>query len=420
VSRRILAAVLVVTAVSIAAFFVPAALAIRSAQERGELLELQREASIVASRVPPVGPIDDTVLQPVPGSRHRLGLYGPDGRLLDGFGPEQADRIVAVALAGNFAEGRVGDDLVAAVPVRALVDGSSLVMRIEAPRSDSRSRYLRSIAELAAAAVVVLVAAGAIGAWVARRLNRPIDELRRWAAGTDPGSEPPPATGIDELDSLRADLIEDRERIAELLRRERSFSSDVSHQLRTPVAAMRVAIETEREAPRPDPADVLEEALGQLDRLESTISSLLTLARHHDRPPAPVDLGRIVGDRSEAWRAMSSALDRCVVVSGPSTTVTTDADAVGHIVDVLVDNALRHGSGVVEVVVGAADGYATIDVADQGPRPAGGGLFEGARSDAGHGIGLQLARSLAASVGGRLALLDRATTTVRLSLPADA
>jgi signal transduction histidine kinase len=416
-SRRILAAVITVTVLALAAFFVPAAMAIQRAQERGELLELQREASVVASRVPASGPIDRSVLQPVVDTQHRLGLYGPDGVLLGGAGPERADRIVQVALAGNFAEGRVGDDLVAAVPVRALVDGSTLVMRIEAPRAARAWTEVGSTAELAAIGLVVIAAATGVGLWVARRLNRPIEQLRGWAAQPET-VPPPPPTGIPELDSLRADLIDSRARIDELLRRERSFSSHVSHQLRTPVTALRVAIETEREVPRPDHTAVLDEALGQLDRLESTISSLLALARHDERPMTEAELRDVIDRRSAHWRELQIASGRELDVSGGPCAVRADVEAIGHVLDVLVENALRHGAGPVRVEVAGSAGYATVDVSDDGATPVDDDPFAEQTNDTGHGIGLRLAQALAESAGGRLDLLDGPTTTFRLTLPA--
>jgi signal transduction histidine kinase len=258
--------------------------------------------------------------------------------------------------------------------------------------------------------VAVLGAAALVGIGVSRRLNRPIDELRRWAA--DPDRDPPEATGIAELDSLRSDLIAGRERIAELLRRERSFSSHVSHQLRTPVAALRVAVETELTAPRDDPSELLRESLGQLDRLESTITGLLALARHDTRPDDRVELLRLVRERVAAHPAA-----RSVLVTGHTVSLVTDAVAVEHIVDVLVDNAARHGRGGVLVTVDAAGRTATIDVGDEGPTPDPAAIFADRASDAGHGIGLRLARTLAESIGGELTLLARPTTTFRVSLP---
>lgn len=415
-TRRIMVTVLAVTVLAIIAFSVPAALSIRGEQRDRAVLELQREASIVASRVPTVGPIDAASLAADVDPDHPLSFYGPDGRLVWGDGPDVADRVVEVALGGDFAEGRVGPDLVAAVPVRRLSDGSQVVFRIEAPSSEGRARFLRSLAALAAAAVVVAASAAAVAFQLARRLNRPIDHLRRWAS--DAAAPPPPPTGIAELDDLRADIIEGRSRIDELLRRERSFSSDVSHQLRTPVTAMRVAIETELTAPRAASDLVLHEALDQLDRLESTITSLLNLARHDRRQPEALDLHALMCGRRTGWTSMADVVGRSVRIVGGPVTAVTDPDAIGHIADVLVDNALRHGQGVVVVDVHHEPGIAVIDVADDGRPPVGGSMFGTASSDTGHGLGLRLAHSLAAAIGADVSLLDRANTTIRVTVPA--
>ena len=203
---------------------------------------------------------------------------------------------------GNFAEGYVGGDLVAAVPVSATPAHPPLVVRIEEPNTESQKRYYRSVALLAGAALMILAVAAAVGVLVANRLNRPIDELKEWADSHPSSKEPPPdPTGIEELDSLRSALVDNHNRIEQLLERERSFSSQVSHQLRTPVAAMRVAVETELAAPRPDASAVLHESLGQIDRLESTISSLLALARHTERDRVDCDMLELCRDDVAHW-----------------------------------------------------------------------------------------------------------------------
>ena len=429
-----LAVVLTVTILAVTAFFVPAALAIWNAQQRGELLALQREASIAASRVPPGGdPLAGGALEPIDGSGHHLALYQPDGGLVAGDGPAVPDPVVATALTGDFAEGYVEGDLVAAAPVRRQPDGSAYVVRIDASRAESRNKFLGSLAELAAAGAAVVAVAGLLGRRLTNRLNRPIEDLRAWAgaadlAGPSPAAlPPPPPTGIAELDGLRRALVGSRNRIAELLSRERSFSSQVSHQLLTPVAAMRVAIETERDAPRPDRTAILDESLTQLDRLQSTIASMLALARHVYRPALPFDLAAVAAERAAVFRAMAADGGRELEVVGPPTPVVGDADAVGHIVDVLVHNALRHGRGRVTVRVAGtdraddgADGMATVEVADEGPTPTERDPFAERGADTSHGIGLRLARSLAESARGRLELLDGPTTVFRLTVPADA
>ena len=118
------------------------------------------------------------------------------------------------------------------------------------------------------------------------------------------------------------------------------------------------------------------------------------------------------------WEPAAASAGRHVTVAGAPGRVTIDADAVGHIVDVLVDNAVRHGRGEVTVIATRVDARLHVDIADQGPTPTGTDAFADHGSDSSHGIGLRLARSLAESCHGTLTLLTAPTTTFRLTLPA--
>ena len=82
-----------------------------------------------------------------------------------------------------------------------------------------------------------------------------------------------------------------------MLARERSFSADASHQLRTPLAALRI----ELEARELDGEDVTSE-LTQVDRLEQTIETLLAVARDTPRRQDPVDLAALADDLARRWR----------------------------------------------------------------------------------------------------------------------
>jgi signal transduction histidine kinase len=417
VRRRILLTILLVTAGAVGAFFVPATLDVRSRIQRSDLLELQREASTVATRIP-AGPVDLDVFEEVLERGHEVALYDATGRRVEGDGPLLADAVVIAALDGESAEGAIGSELVAATPV-AEGAGGPLAVRVSEPASESAARVRRSVLELGAAAAAVLLIAGVIGALLARRLSRPLERLRRWAAtiGRDDAGPPPARTGIGEIDELGEALTDAGDRIRELLRRERSFSSHVSHQLRTPVAAMRVAIEAELAVPREDRTEVLAESLRALDRLESTIESMLALARHDERSPVWCDVGELVRDHAERWRPSYAAAGRDMGIEAPVQPAELDAAAVGHILDVLFENALVHGRGPVAVVVRRVAGVIEIDVGDEGPSNAAADPFSDGRVDTSHGIGLRLARTLAESEGGQLRLLEVAPTVFRLSLP---
>ncbi len=419
--RRILITIAIVAAASVAAFFVPSAIAIRSRIQRSELLELQREASIVATEIATAGVVDLESIEADINQHHDLAVYDTAGNLVAGQGPPRADSIVRVGTGGAFAEGYVGGDLVAAVPVRTLPDGSVVVVRIREPQWVSRNKVVKSFGLLGIEAAVVIAAAIGIGALLARRLSRPVEDLGAWtrALGNRARRDPPVHSGITELDQLGDTMVDADERIRELLQRERSFSSHVAHQLRTPVAALRVAIEAELDAPRPDPTSVLYESLSAVDRLESTISSMLALARHDERTPAWCDVTRLVTEHTDRWMPMFAAAGRDLSARGSIVAGLIDPATVRHVLDVLLDNALAHGHGGVSVRIGSSNGQIEVDVADEGHTNRRVDPFSEQRSDSGHGIGLRLARTLAESDGGELSLVESASTVFRLTLPVD-
>jgi len=418
--RRILATVVAVAALAVIAFLVPAALALRSTVRHSDLLELQREAAIVASRIQPSDRVDASVLQQLIDPDHDLAFYDNSGHLVAGDGPATADDIASVAVSGTFAEGYVGRDLVVAVPLRPSEGGPGLVVRIREPGAESEHRMMVRLIWLGAAAVGVIGVAAAVGWLLARRLSRPLENLRDRAAELgqlgDIGS--PPETGITEIDQLAAAMTDAAARIRELLRRERSFSSHVSHQLRTPVAAMRIAIEAELDAPRPDTAEVLRESLVALDRLGSTITSLLALARHTERTPALADVRSVIDAALANWAGPFAEADREVSVEGAAGEVAVDPSSLTHIIDVLLDNALAHGKGRVVISLRSSDDRVEVDVGDEGSMPDSADPFSERRIDTSHGIGLRLARTLAESAGGELSVVPGPRTLFRLSAPA--
>ena len=188
---------------------------------------------------------------------------------------------------------------------------------------------------------------------VANRLNRPIDELKEWAGSRPSAKEPPPEpTGIEELDSLRSALVDNQTRIEELLERERSFSSQVSHQLRTPVAAMRVAVETELGRATPGPIG----RAPREPRPDSTASSRRSAACSHS-PATPTatridcDMLELCRDDVAHWQRRSGTRRPPADRDGDAVRARVDAEAIGHVLDVLVDNSLHHGKGDITVVV---------------------------------------------------------------------
>ena len=270
--------------------------------------------------------------------------------LVDGNGPPTADPIVAEALTGVVNEGIVEGDLVAALPIRIGDDGPEFVVRVTESAAESHHRVQRDLGMLALAAIAIIAAAALAGILLARRLSRPIEDLRDWTGSLgEAEGVPPPHSGIDELDTLGSALASADERIRELLERERAFSSHVAHQLRTPVAAMRIAVEAELDRPRDDHREVLIESLGALDRLESTIGSMLALARSDPRELVECEVSSVVTDHSARWEPRYASAGRSIRHRGSPVWARVDITVIDHVLDVLLDNALNYGAGTVTV-----------------------------------------------------------------------
>jgi signal transduction histidine kinase len=198
--------------------------------------------------------------------------------------------------------------------------------------------------------------------------------------------------------------------------RERQFSSDVSHQLRTPLTRLRLRIET---ALRAQDSGELQAAVADLDHLDQTVHYLLSHARDARPEVGVISLDRSA-ERAEArWSALVAASGRTLVVrSGAHTPVLGSSVGVDQILDVLVHNAINHGVGEITVEVRDLFGGAAIDVSDEG---SGLGTEDLTRifrrgEGRGSGLGLSLARALAEGDGGRLVLKSRNPTTFSLIL----
>jgi signal transduction histidine kinase len=296
--------------------------------------------------------------------------------------------------------------------VRAARDDAAAV-------SDVHRAWLVLAGIAAALLLLAVIAARVLGGRLAVPLERVAGAATRLGDGDF--SARAPRERIEEVDAVARALDATAERLGDLVARERAFTADASHQLRTPLAALR--IELEGMALRADPSPELTAALAQADRLQATIDTLLAVARDAPQGRRSAELGPLLDELEARWRGELAAAGRPlrVEVPPPSLAVAAAPGVVAEILDVLVDNALRHGGGEVRVSVRPAAGYAAVDVSDAGPGfgPGHEAAFERRRGGGeGHGIGLALARSLAHAEGGRLDLADPGPHPVlRLLLP---
>ncbi|TAL15164.1 MAG: HAMP domain-containing histidine kinase [Frankiales bacterium] len=407
--RRLLTAMLLTAIVAVVGFGLPLALAVQTLYRDEALLVLSQRASEAVVAVPATFAKDNDPPEfPDFGPDVHAALYGRDGRRLQGQGPDTADEPVRQALGGSGAART--DDLVVAVPVS---DAERVVaaVRVSTPVGAVDARTRRTWAAMAGLAALVLAAAGLIAAVRSRSLARPLAQLCDDAAAVGAGNQLPARddTGVPEIAAVRAALDAAAGQLSAALERERAFSADLAHQLRTPLTSLRLRLETEQLAPS-NPELLVSELLGDADRLEQTVDDLLLLARDTSGPRPVHALATSVREAGQRWTPAAAAAGRelSVELEPHLPWVAVSSAALRQVLDVLLDNALRHGSGQVTLSAARVGTGAVVSVSDQGTRrlDSDGVFVRRAGAASGTGIGLALARRLAEAEDMRLVLAE--------------
>jgi signal transduction histidine kinase len=430
VRTRIITLAVLASVVATCLFAVPLGAAVLLnllGQERSHLVWEASEVAIdVAGEMEAGSPIDPDDLTDVgdDGEHVTAAVFDEDGHRLAGTAPDHDVAVLEDALDGYVRSGTDVDLLVAAVPVTHGEDVIGAVLVTE-DRTDVLGEVALIWVAMAGLATAAVSVAWLVGRRQARRLARPLEDLKESARRLGDGdfSVRTRRGGIAEIDEVGAALDATAMRLDELLARERGFSADASHQLRTPLAGLRLRLEAALERTDQDPRPAIGASLVDADRLEATIAELLTLARAGQAGQAGrIDLEALLGELSPAWAARLALTGRDleVWIDPDVPDPHASAAAVRQVLAVLVDNATVHGQGTVTVTVREASGAVAVDVSDEGPGvQEAPGLFFAQQADRhdGHGIGLALARRLAEAEQGRLDLTRAAPPVFTLLLP---
>ena len=421
--RRITAAIVTVAALAVALFGIPLAVAIHHLYLTDARTKLEREATLAARDVPPdFATSADPIDLPTNTKGVGLGLYDATGALISGRGPARADRAVQEALLNVIRDRQSGDALVAAVPV-AVEERVVAVICAETSIRPAEHRAHLAWALMAALGALIVGLASAVAALQANRLTRPVRRVRDSAIRLGHGdfTITVPRAGVAELDDLADALTSTARRLGQAMEREQAFSTHTSHQLRTPLAGLRLAVETELDDPRPDPTLTLHDVLTGVDRLEKTVADLLRLGRVPAQSEL-LDVAVLYDHVRTHWHGPLAARGRRLDLAPVRAmraiaAVAASNAAITQAVDVLIDNAVRHGEGTVTVALGSVAGGITLSVTDEGPGPRPSPNPEHHADQ--HGIGLQLARTLVEAERGRLMppRPERSSTFV-IALPA--
>ncbi|HEY6891311.1 MAG TPA: histidine kinase dimerization/phospho-acceptor domain-containing protein [Solirubrobacter sp.] len=262
-------------------------------------------------------------------------------------------------------------------------------------------------------AIVGTAAAVALAVLQARRFIRPLQRLVATSDRLGAGDFSARTGRLDlpELDRVAVALDAAAVRIAQLVGRQREFSANVSHQLRTPLTAMRLRLDELSTLDDPAAArEELEATLRVADRLERTVTDLLALARAGDiGRPRDVDLAVLAKEHAATWRSVFARAGRVLRadIDAPLP-ARVSPGGVAQALDVLLENALHHGAGTTRLRAAARDGRSVLAVEDEGegvPSALEHAIFDRHVSTAGStGLGLSLARALVEADGGRLVL----------------
>jgi signal transduction histidine kinase len=291
--------------------------------------------------------------------------------------------------------------------------------------SGNLTRELLLIIGVALAAVGVAVVLGLL---YARRITRPLEELAGAADRLGSGDSSPLGRryGIQELDRVAEGLDGSAQRINDLLSAERDFAVDASHQLRTPLTALSMRLE-EMMAAADYPTVVREEgaaALAQTERLAEVVSQLLGRARRTATGvPTVASVDEIVSQQVLEWEPAFRRRHRRLAVAGEKGLFAfATPGGAAQVIATLLDNALVHGAGTVTIRTSRTRRSVVVEVRDEGsgvPSELAPRIFERSVSGSptGTGLGLALARTIAAADGGQVVLVRPRPAVFALFLP---
>jgi signal transduction histidine kinase len=313
-----------------------------------------------------------------------------------------------------------------------------------------RASPAAAAADIAAAWVVVL--AGALAAAVAfaglalllaRWVLRPVAELTAGVRAVTEGvalAHVSPRAGPSELRELAAAFNRMSEVVSTSAEQQRRLVADTSHQLRNPLAALRLRVDALDDHVDAAGTATYRSTLAEVDRLEALLDALLVLASAESRATdlaagdaggERVEVGAVIAQQVELWTPVAHRAGVALVeIEGPPAEVACSASELAQVLDVLLDNAVTHaGAGATAWVTWSRDaGRIRLQVRDNGPGlpaehlPLATQRFWRAvasRKRRGSGLGLAIADRIAEARGGALGLANAAGggLVVTLELP---
>jgi signal transduction histidine kinase len=327
----------------------------------------------------------------------------------------------------------VGDDLVVvSVPV---VDHNRVVgaVRMSQAMGVVNESVWRSRLGLGLLALAIVLVGLGVAWFLADTLVRPVRRLETAASRLEMGELEARADeeGPREISSLARSFNRMAAALSANLHAQRDFLANASHQLRTPLTGLRLRLEALGEQDSPLVKDQAAKAEKEVDRLNLLVDDLLALARaSSDRGTgSEVDLSMSAREAAERWRGPAQEKHQSIELdAAEGVAAWTDPSDVAHILDNLIENAIRYGPADTAISVGvrSRNGTPLLSVSNDGPGMATeerDHLFErfyrgstGKQTGPGTGLGLAIVAELARRWNGKASLADGPGTRIEVTL----
>ena len=358
VRERIVRVAVAAVAIALLLFAVPLAVIVRSALFDDETRELEAAALQGAVRIDPDFSRDEPVELPH-NSDQQVGAYDVSSRLRFGRGPATGDTIVRQAAAGSVAEGQAGGELIVAVPVTSqekvvgVVRAAQPVQVIWTPGSARLARTYRFGGRR--------VRCGRARARrQARHLSAPLETLARTSEQIAAGdltvrAEP---SGILEIGRVAETHNAMVDKLDDMLERERHFTANASHQLRTPLTGLQLGLRLPKNKLHETPASTCDQRCRrQTIRPRSCIARSTTCFRSpaflltSGQRPTRFRLTTFLVETERRWHGPLATQGRRLSLRRPQDMAIAKVPGrvVGQVLDILLDNASGHGLGAVTV-----------------------------------------------------------------------
>jgi signal transduction histidine kinase len=396
--RRLLASYLSLAAVILLVLEIP--LGVLGVRREHDLItaQAQRDATALAVLVqeslehPQAHDLNDLVRRYQKATGNEVVVVDASGRTLVEVDPNERQDVdvgnadLAAALNGHSSTRLTTDEgrpvVVTTVPVQGDAGASGAVI-VTVPATAAEHRIHLLLLGLGVVAAAVLAVTTLVGLALARSVSRPLSRLEDSAARLGAGqlSSRAVSTGPAEVRALANAFNEMADRLEELVTAQHRFVADASHQLRSPLTALRLRLENLQNA-HPDATDELEGATNEVLRLSRLIDGLLALTRAEGARAERqvIDVTNVLEERQDAWSALADERTVDLVVAESTSAAGTAAQVdrayarvvpgdLEQILDNLLANALdaTPAGGHIALSANGDRGHVILHVRDTGP-----------------------------------------------------